>query len=177
MAHDAAVTRPAARTFTPAAAAVPAAAQHRPGRRRLLAWTAAWCTLATTRLRADDVELPHFRALDEYLAGRSPRMERLRLDVPRIADNGNAISMHVALPGPFASGSHVTSIRLFSERNPVPLMALFEFPIPLARIEVDSRIRLAGTQRITAIAETADGALYAAVAEVSVTIAACLDGT
>jgi sulfur-oxidizing protein SoxY len=56
-------------------------------------------------------------------------------------------------------------------------MALFEFPVPLARIEVDSRIRLAGTQRVTALAELADGALYAAVADISVTISGCLDGT
>ncbi len=156
----------------------------RPGRRKLLARAGAWCAIAAAApLRAASPalpvspELPHFRALDEYLAGRAPRMERLSLEVPRIADNGNAVPMRVSVPGPFAAGAHVTAIRLYSEKNPVPLMALFEFPRPLERIEVDSRIRLAGTQRVSAVAETADGVLYAAVAEISVTVSGCLDGT
>jgi len=148
-------------------------------RRQLLAGGAAWYAMTVgSSLRAQSPsELPHFRELDLYLAGRAPRMERLVLDLPRIADNGNAVPMRVSVPGPFAAGAHVTAIRLYSERNPVPLMALFEFPVPLARIEVDSRIRLAGTQRVTALAELVDGALYAAVADISVTISGCLDGT
>lgn len=146
-------------------------------RRRLIAGAGALLTVAALPMRSRAAEMPHFRALDEYLADRTPRFERILLELPRIADNGNAVPMHVAVPGPFDAGAHVTAIRLFSERNPVPLMALFEFPLPLARIEVDSRIRLAGTQRITAIAEIADGTLLASVAEVSVTIAACLDGS
>lgn len=148
-------------------------------RRQLLAGGVAWYAMAAASpLRAQSrSELPRFRELDLYLAGRAPRMERLVLDLPRIADNGNAVPMRVSIPGPFDPGAHVTAIRLFSEKNPVPLMALFEFPVPLARIEVDSRVRLAGTQRVTAVAELADSALYAAVADVSVTISGCLDGT
>ncbi len=56
-------------------------------------------------------------------------------------------------------------------------MARFDFPVPPARAEVDARVRLAGTQRIVAIAELANGDLHAAVADVDVTISACLDGT
>jgi len=54
---------------------------------------------------------------------------------------------------------------------------VFEYPVPTARVEIDSRIRLAGTQHIVAIATTADGALYGAAAEVIVTLAGCMDGT
>ena len=159
-------------------AAMNGGTRMRVSRRRLLQGAGAWCALTTLPARADDtLELPHFRELDEYLAGRVPQFGRLRLEVPRIADNGNAVPMRVSIPGPFADGAHVSSIRLYSEKNPVPLMAAFEFPLPLARIEVDSRIRLAGTQRVTAIAQTADGALHAAVAAISVTVSACLDGT
>jgi len=163
-------------------------------RRGLLRLAGALGAIAATRARAETglapsratpglpprgaiEELPRFAALDEYLAGRTPAFGRLRLELPRIADNGNAVPMRVAVPGPFAEGAHVTSIRLYSEKNPYPLMASFEFPAPLARIEIDSRVRLAGTQRVTAIAQTADGGLLAAVSEVAVTISACLDGT
>ena len=68
-------------------------------------------------------------------------------------------------------------IVLFSETNPVPEMAVFEFPQPVERIEVDARVRLAGTQQIVAVAEMSDGAVYAAATEVIVTLGGCMDGT
>ena len=110
-------------------------------------------------------------------AGRVPRFGRLVLDIPRLADNGNAIPLRISLTGLVAPGAELRSIRLYSEKNPVPLMAHFEFPVPPARADADARVRLAGTQRIAAIAELANGDLHAAVADVDVTISACLDGT
>jgi len=85
--------------------------------------------------------------------------------------------MKVTVDGPFASNARVTAINLFSEANPVPEMAVFEFPVLVERIEVESRVRLATSQRIVAVASLADGALLAAAAEVIVTIAGCMDGT
>ena len=121
--------------------------------------------------------LPGIRALNDFLAGREPRFGAMALEVPRVADNGNVVPMRIRLAGPFTATNAVRQIRLFSEKNPYPEMATFEFPAPLPSIEIESRIRLAGSQRIAAIAELADGTLYAAVADISVTIAACLDGT
>ena len=122
-------------------------------------------------------ELPEIPLLTQLLAGRTPRWERLRLELPALADNGLAVPMKLAMPGPFAPGPTVQAIHLFSEKNPVPDMAVFEFPVPVEKIEIDSRVRLAGSQRVVAVAVMSDGALYAAMAEVVVTIAACLDGS
>jgi len=121
--------------------------------------------------------LPQIAELDAALAGATPRFERITLELPRLADNGNAVPMKVAVAGPFAAGAHVASISLFSEKNPVPLMARFDFLAPLARVEVESRVRLAGTQNVVALARLANGELFAAVEEIVVTIAGCLDGT
>lgn len=121
--------------------------------------------------------LPEVPALRAFLAGRQARMERVTLDIPRIADNGNVIPVRLGVAGPFAAGAEVRSLHLFSEKNPVPQMAVFHFPVPVKRIEVESRVRLAGTQRVAAVATLADGTLLAAVAEVIVTISACIDGT
>ena len=52
--------------------------------------------------------------------------------------------MKLAMPGPFAPGPTVQAIHLFSEKNPVPDMAVFEFPVPVEKIEIDSRVRLYG---------------------------------
>jgi len=56
-------------------------------------------------------------------------------------------------------------------------MAVFEFPVPVDRIEVESRVRLATSQHVVAVATMSDGALHSAVTEVIVTIAGCMDGT
>ncbi len=126
---------------------------------------------------AADVDVASMPELVRFLAGRAPRWERMRLELPQLADNGQVVPMKITVAGPFAPGPEVRSIRLYSEKNPVPLIATFEFPVAVARVEVESRVRLAGTQHLVAVATMSDGALLAASAEVVVTIAACMDGT
>jgi sulfur-oxidizing protein SoxY len=120
-------------------------------------------------------DVPVIPALAEFLNGRTPAWRRLHLDLPRLADNGLSVSMKVAVDGPFSPGPHVRSIHVFSEKNPVPQIAVLEFPVPSERVEIESRIRLAGSQRVVAVATMSDGALFAASADVHVTLAACLD--
>ena len=146
-------------------------------RRRVLQGAGALAIVTCLPARAAEDGLPAIPAMLTYLSGRAPRRERLHLELPRLADNGLAVPMRIVVAGPFAPGPFVRSIRLFAETNPVPDMAVFEWPLPLERIEIDSRIRLAGTQQIAAIAEMTDGRLYAAAMEVVVTLAGCMDGT
>jgi len=146
-------------------------------RRRLLQSAAAVALVPWLPANAAADELPEIPALAAFLAGRKPRLARVHLTLPQLADNGQTVPMKVSVDGPFAPGPRVTAINLFSEANPVPEMAVFEFPVAVDRAEVDSRVRLATTQRIVAVATMSDGALYAAAAEVIVTIAGCMDGT
>ena len=146
-------------------------------RRRLLAGAGALAVAPWLPVRAADPELPGLPALSAFLAGRVPRRGRLHLELPQLADNGQVVPMRVVMDGPFAPGPRVTSIHLYSETNPVPEMAAFEFPVPVERVEVESRVRLATSQRVVAVALMSDGALHVAVAEVIVTIAGCMDGT
>jgi sulfur-oxidizing protein SoxY len=150
---------------------------HDRGRRRVLQGTGALVLITCLPARAADGELPAIPAMTKFLAGRTPRRERIRLDLPRLADNGFAVPMRITVAGPFAPGPFVRTVVVFSEINPVPDLAAFEFPLPLERIELDSRIRLAGTQQIVAIAELTDGGLLATANEVVVTLAGCMDGT
>ena len=143
-------------------------------RRRFLQGTAVLVALAVHPVHA---ALPAIPSLDAWLAGRTPRFARIKLSIPAIADNGFAVPMRVIVEGPFAPGPYVKSIRLFSETNPVPDMAVFEFPVPVERVEIESRIRLAGTQQVVAAAEMTDGSVYAMSTEVIVTLAGCMDGT
>jgi sulfur-oxidizing protein SoxY len=146
-------------------------------RRRLLQAGGALALVPWLPARAAAEDLPEIPALAAFLAGRKPRLARVHLTLPQLADNGQTVPMKVLVDGPFAPGPRVSAINLFSESNPVPEMAAFEFPAPVERIEVESRVRLAASQRIVAVATMSDGALYATAAEVIVTIAGCMDGT
>ena len=146
-------------------------------RRRVLQGAGALAVITCIPARAAENELPSIPALSAFIGRRTPRFERVRLDLPRIADNGLSVPMRVVVSGPFAPGPVVRKIALFAEVNPVPEMAVFEFPQPLDRIEVDARVRLAGTQQVVAVAEMSDGSLLAAAMEVIVTLGGCMDGT
>jgi sulfur-oxidizing protein SoxY len=146
-------------------------------RRRLLRSGAAVALIPWLPARAAADDLPQIAALTAFLAGRKPRFERVRLTLPQLADNGQTVPMKVVVDGPFTPAARVTAVNLFSESNPVPEMAAFEFPVFVERIEVESRVRLAASQRIVAVASLADGTLLANAAEVIVTIAGCMDGT
>jgi sulfur-oxidizing protein SoxY len=145
-------------------------------RRRLLAAGGAAFAWRTLPAQAE-ATLPSIPELDAYLAGRTPQFGRLSLVLPQLADDGNAVAMRVSMTGPFADGAHVSSLALFSEKNPVPKMAEFDCPVPPPKVEIESRVRLAGSQRVTAVAVLADGAVHAATADVVVLLAACLDGS
>ena len=140
-----------------------------------LPWAALVPALAPLTARAE--EEPDVAAFKAHVGNRRVSSGRLKLDVPRIADNGNTVPVKIQMPGPFAAGAEVRSVHLFSEKNPVPQMAVFHFSVALPRIELESRVRLAGSQRLIAVATLADGSLHAASADIVVTVSACLDGS
>lgn len=151
-----------------------------PRRRALLAGAGALAAAhglpALAQAQFNPRELPPIPAMEDFLAGRQVQFARMQMDIPRVADNGNSVPVKLSVLGATAPGA-VKSVHLFSEKNPVPRMAVFHFSPKAARFDIESRIRMAGTQRVVAIATLADGTLCAKVAEVVVAIAACLDGS
>lgn len=97
------------------------------------------------------------------------------LDIPRLAESGNSVSLKVAVDSPMTPAAHVLRIHLLSERNPIATIGRFHFSPRSGAAEVETSIRLATTQNVHAIAEMSDGSLRTAKAEVVVLIAACLD--
>lgn len=90
----------------------------------------------------------------------------VELTAPEIAENGNTVPMGVSAPG-------AVSIVLFATGNPEPNVAQFNFG-PLAGSQsASTRIRLAGTQEVVAIAKMADGSFKRASSTVKVTIGGC----
>lgn len=115
---------------------------------------------------ADDV-------IAKVLAGRKPVESGLKLDVPSIAENGLVVPLNVEAESPMTAADHVTAVHIIAEGNPVPLVATFHFTPESGRAAASTRIRLAQTQNIIAIAETSSGELRMARSEVKVTIGGC----
>jgi len=107
--------------------------------------------------------------------GAPVKAGKVKLELPQLADNGNSVPMKVSVDSPMTTADHVKSIHLFSGRNPVPRMASFYLGPNAGKAEVISRVRLAGSQRVTAIAQLSDGSFWSDSAQVVVTLSACLD--
>ena len=105
----------------------------------------------------------------------SLRNQGVTLDLPVLADNGHAVPLRVSVASPMTPADHVTRIWLLSPRNPVTRMAVFHLGPWSGRAEVATRVRLAGTQSVVALARLSTGAFLYAQAEVVVTESACLD--
>lgn len=115
--------------------------------------------------------LPAFAsATDDMIAeltgGASLGEGAITLDTPEIAENGNTVPVSVTAPG-------AKSVTLYADGNPVPSVATFNFgPLNPTR-SASTRIRLARTQNVVAVAQMEDGSWQTAKAEVKVTIGGC----
>ena len=90
----------------------------------------------------------------------------LTLTAPEIAENGNTVPIEVSAPG-------ATEIMVLAMGNPTPGVAVFKFGPLAASQHASTRIRLAGTQDVVAIAKMADGSFVKASSAVKVTIGGC----
>ena len=100
---------------------------------------------------------------------------RVKLELPPLSENGNLVPLAVSVESPMTAADHVRAIHVFTEKNPQPEVASFRFGPRAGRASVATRIRLADTQSVTAIAELSDGSFWSATAAVVVTLAACLE--
>jgi sulfur-oxidizing protein SoxY len=141
-------------------------------RRDFLAGAAGALAIPGTALAQVDPLDPLVRALAN---GAPVRKGKVTLVLPQLADNGNSVPIRITVDSPMTAADHVKSIHLYSERNPVPNMANFYLGPRAGKAEINSRVRLAGSQRVTAVARLSDGTFWYDSAPIVVTLSACLD--
>jgi sulfur-oxidizing protein SoxY len=103
------------------------------------------------------------------------RTGKVKLDIPPLVENGNTVPLTVTVTSPMTDADHVVSIHIFNEKNPQPNVGNFYISPRAGRAQVATRIRLADTQTLTAIAKLSDGSFWSATADVVVTLAACTE--
>jgi sulfur-oxidizing protein SoxY len=147
-----------------------------PTRRDVIAIGMALTTTAIfpTSVRADSEDLAN--AISVITRGRTPKMAKVKLTLPELAENGNLVSLQVVVDSPMTAADHVKTIHILSEKNPLVAVARFHLTPRAGRARVQSNIRLATTQQVVALAEMSDGTFWQGSSSVIVTLAACIDG-
>jgi sulfur-oxidizing protein SoxY len=117
------------------------------------------------------------RAAIRKVIGEAPlRKGKVRLDLPPLIENGNTVPMTVSVDSPMTEADYVKAIHVFNEKNPQPNVLSIRLGPRAGKAAISSRIRLADSQTVTAIAEMSDGSFWSDEADVVVTLAACVEG-
>lgn len=115
-------------------------------------------------------------AIDRFTGGVKPTEGRVTFDIAQLIDNGNAVPVTIAVDSAMSAADHVSAIAIFNERNPQTDVAVFTLGPRAGKAQVSTRIRLATSQKLTAVARMGDGSYRSASVSVIVALAACVEG-
>ena len=114
-------------------------------------------------------------AIRTVIGGAVVQTGKVKLDIPPLVENGNTVPMTVSVTSPMSADDYVKSIHVFNEKNPQPNMGNFYLGPKAGRAQISTRVRLADSQKIIAIARLSDGSFWSVSADVVVTLAACTE--
>lgn len=124
-----------------------------------------------------DIAFADKKETDEMIAkfagGKTPQAGKVQLDLPEIAENGNTVPISFSVESPMTAQSHVTEVLVVADGNPRPGVATFRFSPASGVAEASTRIRLAKSQNIIAVAKMNDGSVFVGTKQVKVTIGGC----
>src|SRR5512140_3267547 len=112
-------------------------------------------------------------AIKKFTGGKTPVQGKIKLDLPEIAENGNTVPMTVSVESPMTEQSHVTDVLIVADENPRSGVVTFHFSPASGVAEANTRVRLAATQDVIAVAKMNDGSVFMASKQVKVTIGGC----
>lgn len=115
-------------------------------------------------------------AIEHIAAGRKITSGRVKLVMPELAENGNVVALSVDIESAMTATDYVKTIHIVAGQNPLAIIARYHLGPRAGRARVQSTIRLATTQTVTALAEMSDGTIWSGTTSVLVTLSACLDG-
>ena len=115
------------------------------------------------------------QAIAAYTGGAAPKRGRVKLDIAPLVENGNTVPITVSVESPMSESDHVAAITVLNEKNPQREVITCRLGPRAGRAVVSSRIRLATSQTLVAIAQMNDGSFWSDRVDVIVTLAACIE--
>lgn len=114
-------------------------------------------------------------AIGKVVGNAQVRQGRVKVDIPPLIDNGNAVPVSVEVESPMTDADHVKTIHLFTERNPQPYIFTAHLGPRAGKARVATRARIGDSGDVTAIAQMSDGSFWSDSVRVIVTLSACLE--
>jgi len=111
--------------------------------------------------------------INEITGGAAADDTLVTLDVPEIAENGNAVKVSFDIDSPMSADNHVKAVHIMADGNPEPSVATFNFYPVMGACYATTRMRLSKTQNVFVLAAFSDGSFGMAKAPVKVTIGGC----
>jgi sulfur-oxidizing protein SoxY len=142
-------------------------------RRQLLAGSAGAVTIAALGVAPAAAANNAQDLIKAFTGGKQASEGKVKLDLPEIAENGNTVPMTVSVESPMTEAAHVTAVLVVGDGNPNGGLVTFHFTPASGVAEANTRIRLAQTQDIIAVARMNDGTFFTATKQVKVTIGGC----
>ncbi|CAN5748835.1 SoxY-related AACIE arm protein [soil metagenome] len=131
----------------------------------------AWVLVRPAEAATDDLAA----AIGAFAGGANVNAGKVRLDVAPLVENGNTVPITVSVESPMTAADHVKAIAIFNERNPQRDVASFALGPRSGHALVSTRIRLATSQKLVAVALMSDGSAWSHTVDVIVTLAACVE--
>jgi sulfur-oxidizing protein SoxY len=151
------------------------AGKKKPNRRQAMAMTAGLAGWSMLHLPATAATDDLAAAVTAFTGGAKVNTGKVKLDVAELVDNGNVVPIAVTVESPMTAGEHVKQIAVFNEKNPQRDVAKFTLGPRYGKPSVSTRIRLATTQKLVAVAQLSDGSYWSHTVDVIVTLAACIE--
>ena len=131
------------------------------------------CALAIPPARATPAAMRD--AIRNVIGDVPVRAGKVKVDLPPYSESGHAVPLAINVDHPMTASDYVKAIHVFAEKNPQPYILNAYFSSRAGRAAIATRVRLADTQTVTAIAQLSDGSCWSGTANVVVTLAACLE--
>ena len=142
-------------------------------RQLLVGGVAMVAMLAVPSARATSENMA--KAVVAFTGGAKVQKGKVKLEVEPLVENGNTVPIAASVDSPMTAEAHVVALALFNEHNPQPEIIRASFGPRSGRAAIATRIRMATSQRLLAVARLSDGSFWSDEAEVIVTLAACIE--
>jgi len=143
------------------------------GATRFLSGAGVFSTIGASAARATPELM--LAAIKSVIGDVALRKGKVKLEVPPLVENGNSVTTTVSVESPMTTETYVKAIHVFNEKNPQPNVIGVRLGPRAGRAMFSTRIRLADSQKIIAIAEMSDGSFWSDETDVIVTMAACVE--
>jgi sulfur-oxidizing protein SoxY len=114
-------------------------------------------------------------ALRGFTGGAPTQEGRVHFDIAPLVENGNTVPITITVQSPMSAADHVQAIAVFNEKNPQRDVIACRLTPAMGKAALSTRIRLATSQQLVAVAKMSDGSCWTHTVDVVVTLAACIE--